>query len=121
VLTTVCFFSSFSRPDLAEQVRLTRSVDEVYTISAGFQVYERSDWGEVFLRMVSFLVPLFRSFTFFFAHYFYPFFVLNADGRSPILKVQTTPFPTAAAPLHWRRAAGLCGYRRRLLGRWAEG
>ena len=40
------------RPDLAQQICMTRNVADVYSLSASFRQFERPDWGLVFLRVV---------------------------------------------------------------------
>ena len=40
------------RPDLSEQIRNCPHVHEVYPLSATLQEFVRSDWGQVFLKMV---------------------------------------------------------------------
>lgn len=40
------------RPDLANQICMTRNANEVYALSATFRQHERPDWGLVFLRVM---------------------------------------------------------------------
>ncbi|KAH7887425.1 hypothetical protein F5I97DRAFT_1806076 [Phlebopus sp. FC_14] len=38
------------RPDLAERIRTCADVNDMYPLSASFQQFVRSDWGQVFLK-----------------------------------------------------------------------
>jgi len=40
------------RPDLAEKIRKCPRIHDVYPLSASFQEHVRSDWGQVFLKMM---------------------------------------------------------------------
>jgi len=41
-----------NRPDLAERIRKTTEVTEMYPLSASFQEHVRPDWGAMFLRIM---------------------------------------------------------------------
>lgn len=49
------------RPDLAERIRQTADVADVYPLSASFQKHQRQDWNEVYLDVVRIPDTSFRS------------------------------------------------------------
>lgn len=42
-----------TKPELAETIRTTENVEDVYPLTASLQAWVRPDWGTVFLEKVS--------------------------------------------------------------------
>lgn len=40
-------------PEIADRIRLLKKVEDVYSVSAPFKQFERADWPQVFLTLVS--------------------------------------------------------------------
>ena len=68
------------RPDLAERIRGCKEIHEVYPLSAEYQQFQRKDWGECYLSLVSDFRPSLVGFCIDSLYSSRKFYIKNSDN-----------------------------------------